>query len=51
MGCLIGLCYRFNKRCSDSLIVPGTQIDLSDVKHKKSWQDNDKYFGVPYPKE
>ena len=37
-------------RCSDWAVIPGTQVDFSDVKFKHSWQEDDKYFGVPYPK-
>ncbi|KAJ3214165.1 hypothetical protein HK099_007001 [Clydaea vesicula] len=37
------------QRASDHLIEPGTQIDVSDIKFKHSWQDDDEIFGVPYP--
>ncbi|KAJ3333617.1 hypothetical protein HDU76_006107 [Blyttiomyces sp. JEL0837] len=38
-------------RASDHLIEPGSQIDVSDIKIKHSWQRNDDLFGVPYPKD
>ncbi|KAJ3104739.1 hypothetical protein HDU97_008918 [Phlyctochytrium planicorne] len=37
-------------RASDHLIEPGTQIDLSDLKVKHQWEENDDLFGPPFPK-
>lgn len=39
----------FHRR-SDWLVGPGESVDFSDVKVKHSWQEDDKLFGVPYPK-
>ncbi|KAJ3058317.1 hypothetical protein HK102_010569 [Quaeritorhiza haematococci] len=39
------------QRASDHLIVPGSQIDVSDVQVKTKWQENDKYVGAPFPKQ
>lgn len=36
-------------RASDFLIPVGSQVDLSDLNIKYSWQENDDIFGVPYP--
>ncbi|KAJ3123682.1 hypothetical protein HK098_001714 [Nowakowskiella sp. JEL0407] len=37
-------------RCSDHLIEPGSQADLSDMKFKFSWEVDDEIMGKPYPK-
>ncbi|KAJ3215367.1 hypothetical protein HDU67_000523 [Dinochytrium kinnereticum] len=37
-------------RASDHLIEPGSQADLSDLKVKHNWQENDDMFGPPFPK-
>ncbi|KAI8848226.1 hypothetical protein BC829DRAFT_443903 [Chytridium lagenaria] len=37
-------------RASDHLIEPGSQIDLSDLKIKHTWQEDDDLFGPPFPK-
>ncbi|KAJ3414528.1 hypothetical protein HDV05_006442 [Chytridiales sp. JEL 0842] len=37
-------------RASDHLIEPGSQIDVSDVKIKHQWQQDDDLFGPPFPK-
>ncbi|TPX42229.1 hypothetical protein SeMB42_g02764 [Synchytrium endobioticum] len=37
-------------RASDWKIVPGSQIDTSDIKFKHTWQRDDDLFGPPYPK-
>jgi hypothetical protein len=36
-------------RASDYLIPVGSQIDVSDIKAKHSWERDDALFGVPYP--
>jgi hypothetical protein len=38
----------FYKRSSWN-ILPGQDVDFSNVKVKRSWQEEDKLFGVPYP--
>ena len=38
-------------RASDWSIVPGTQVNVSDIQFKHDWQEDDKYFGVPFPKK
>ncbi|KAJ3191939.1 hypothetical protein HK101_007260 [Irineochytrium annulatum] len=39
------------ERCSDWLIVPGSQVDMSDVQFRHSWQHDDDLFGPPFPKK
>lgn len=29
--------------CSDHLIIPGSEIDVSGIKHKKTWMNLPKY--------
>ncbi|KAI8895591.1 hypothetical protein BC833DRAFT_151902 [Globomyces pollinis-pini] len=38
-------------RASDFLIPVGSQIDVSDVQFKHTWQENDELLGVPNPRE
>jgi hypothetical protein len=37
-------------RASDFIIPVGSQIDVSDIKMKHTWEKDDDLFGVPYPK-
>ncbi|KAI8585326.1 hypothetical protein HDU88_002397 [Geranomyces variabilis] len=37
------------QRASDHLVDPGSQIDVSDIAIKHTWQKNDDVAGVPYP--
>jgi hypothetical protein len=34
---------------SDWAIRPGQDVDFTGIKVNRSWQADDKYFGVPYP--
>ncbi len=36
-------------RKSDWLVRPGEHYDATAIEIKRSWHDDDKYFGVPYP--
>jgi hypothetical protein len=36
---------------SEWLVRPGYEVDLKGIKVKHSYQEDDKYFGVPYPQE
>lgn len=38
------------ERASDHLIDVGSQVDVSDVKIKHRWEQDDDVFGPPYPK-
>ncbi|KAI8919552.1 hypothetical protein BC831DRAFT_481336 [Entophlyctis helioformis] len=40
----------FHTRASDRFLGVEPDIDFSDVEFKPRWKENDKYFGVPYPK-
>ena len=37
------------ERASDFLIPIGSQVDVSNIDFHYTWQENDKYFGVPFP--
>lgn len=37
------------ERASDFVIPIGSQVDVSNLDYHYTWQQNDKYFGVPYP--
>jgi hypothetical protein len=36
-------------RASDFLVPVGSQVDVSDVKMKHTWERDDELFGVPFP--
>ena len=37
------------ERASDFIIPVGSQVDVSNLDYHYTWQENDKYFGVPFP--
>jgi hypothetical protein len=39
------------ERASDFIIPVGSQVDVSNLDYKYTWQENVKYLGVPYPKQ
>ena len=40
--------HNFMYRRSDWFTVPGEQVSFDGVKVKTIWNQDDKYFGVPY---